>query len=56
MKQYKGKEIIGRWFGKRLLVASYRGLKLIWQSVRSCFGSGTWEDDKPWKDDEGWKD
>ena len=32
-----------------------RGLKLIWQSVRSCFGSGAWRNDKPWIDNEAWK-
>ena len=29
---------------------------LIWQGVRSCYGSGAWIDTKPWLDNDGWKD
>lgn len=32
-----------------------QGSRLVWQSVRSCFGSGAWQNDKPWMNDEGWK-
>lgn len=31
------------------------GAKLVWQSVRSCFGSGAWVNEKPWLNEEGWK-
>lgn len=34
----------------------YKGTLLLWQSVRSCFGSGVWNSDKPWVNDEQWKD
>jgi len=29
--------------------------RLIWEGIRSCFGSGWWINDKPWVNDEGWK-
>lgn len=28
---------------------------LVWQAVRSCFGSGLWISEKPWISDEAWK-
>lgn len=52
----KDKEITAIYFGKKAISAVYRGAKLIWQAIRSCFGAGYWVDDKPWIDDEGWKD
>lgn len=49
-------EIVSAFAGSRVITSVYKGVKIIWQSVRSCFGSGAWIDDKPWVDDEGWKD
>lgn len=33
----------------------YYGSKLVWQAVRSCFGSGLWVSQKSWLGDESWK-
>ena len=33
----------------------YYGSKLVWQAVRSCFGSGIWVSQKSWLGDESWK-
>ena len=41
--------------GKRNIAAVYKGVQLIWQYIRSCFGRGYWINDKAWKDDNGWK-
>lgn len=35
--------------------AIYHGGVMIWQAIRSCFGSGFWVNTKPWLNDEGWK-
>lgn len=44
---------------KRALSATYHikdGVrKLVWQAVRSCFGSGKWIGNKPWVGTEKWK-
>lgn len=28
--------------------------RIVWQSVRSCFGKGYWINDKPWSNTDGW--
>ena len=49
-----GKELaILRKKGKAVS-AIYRGVKLVWEAVRSCFGSGVWRGDRPWVDKDGW--
>lgn len=50
------KEISSVSVGSRVVSVIYHGAVLVWQAVRSCFGSGCWNDDKPWSDDEGWKE
>lgn len=56
MKYWNGKEITIRYIGIIPLQVAYKGARLIWQAVRSCFGSGVWVDEKPWIDEESWKD
>lgn len=41
--------------GKRVVAVMYARGKLVWQAVRSCFGSGKWIGEKPWVGDEIWK-
>ena len=39
--------------------AIYKGSQLVWRTVysaiKSCFGSGTWKQDKPWLGYDTWK-
>ncbi|MBO7467123.1 MAG: MFS transporter [Bacteroidaceae bacterium] len=49
------KEISAVSAGRKNITAKYEGLHLVWQSVRSCFGSGWWIRQKPWKGTDGWK-
>ena len=48
-------EIIALYKQGKPLQATYKGVHLIWQGIRSCFGGGFWINDKPWLDEEGWK-
>ena len=50
-----GNELSARFWGSKIVVSVYRGIKAIWSSVRSCFGSGKWIGNKPWIGKEKWK-
>lgn len=55
MALYKdGKQIEQIRYGSKAITAVYKGAILVWQAVRSCFGSGFWVNKKPWINDEGW--
>jgi len=43
---------IGRW---QIVQEVYKGARLVWTAIRSCFGAGFWINDKPWLNDEAWK-
>ncbi len=43
------------FIGSKAVAALYVGAALVWQAVRSCFGSGRWRPDKPWLNRETWK-
>ena len=49
------RNIVGIYYNGKYLTAKYFGTHLVWQAVRSCFGSGQWLNDKPWINDEAWK-
>lgn len=39
----------------KLTITSIRvGARLLWRNIRSCFGSGGWDNDQPWDNDDGW--
>ena len=40
--------------GRKALTEIRYGVKLMWEAVKSCFGSGGWINDAPWDNDEGW--
>lgn len=48
------KEVVGVTAFGKVISSMYNGAKLVWQSIRSCFGSGRWINEKPWKNEEGW--
>lgn len=51
-----GKEIEQQQINGSQVEQMWLNGKLIWQGVRSCYGSGAWIDTKPWLDNDGWKD
>ena len=54
---YKGAiGIAARYYGTKVITAVYKGAKLVWEAVSSCFGSGVWTSCKGWSDTDGWKE
>jgi len=51
----KDKEVTAITVTKKAIAAFYWGARLVWQAVRSCFGSGVWVSHKPWLGQEKWK-
>lgn len=57
MKYLEGnKETSAIYYGEKVITAVYHGLRLIWEAIRSCFGSGSWIEEYPWVDDDPWAD
>lgn len=50
-----GKQIAIIHAGGRVIASVFQGSRLVWQAVRSCFGSGRWINAKPWINNEAWK-
>lgn len=55
MLNINGKNVVSMMIEGKMLSAMYRNGHLIWQAVRSCFGSGIWVSRKPWLGVEKWK-
>lgn len=49
------KEVIAIFVSGKVISSICQGTKLVWQAIRSCFGSGFWVNIKPWLSNEGWK-
>lgn len=39
-KDNKQREITGVYLGEKVITAVYKGSRLVWQAIRSCFGNG----------------
>lgn len=52
----RGKELTELYHGSKAVVAVYKGARLVWEAVSSCFGGGMWMRDRAWKDTDGWKE
>ena len=48
------KEVSGIYRGRRIVSAVYKGTRLIWQYIKSCFGRGYWINDKEWSNKDAW--
>lgn len=55
MKIRNGKELKAKYWGAKVIQYIYRGSKLVWTAISSCFGSGVWLNDKVWNDNDSWK-
>jgi hypothetical protein len=50
-----GKEVTAVNFGKRAITAVYKGARLVWEAIRSCFGKGFWINTYSWDNADSWK-
>lgn len=50
-----GHEISSVYKGTKAIAMIYRGSRLVWQAIRSCFGAGYWRGDKPWIGPDAWR-
>lgn len=50
-----GLELSARYYGTKAVTYVYKGAKLVWQLVSSCFGAGYWRNDYPWKNTDCWR-
>lgn len=50
-----GKELESSFIGRIVVTQIYKGVKLVWEAIKSCFGAGYWKNDAPWSNTEGWK-
>ena len=56
MMLYKnGIEFGSIYHNNEVIAIVYHNGKIVWQGIRSCFGGGLWQNDKPWLEDEAWK-
>lgn len=51
----KDKEITLVNLGKKAVSKVYYGTRLVWESIKSCFGAGWWINTKPWINTDKWK-
>lgn len=51
----KNKEVTAVNFGERAITAVYKGARLVWEAIRSCFGKGLWVNTYPWDNGDSWK-
>ena len=55
MLHINGKEVTNIYYGNKPIAAIYYGTQLVWQAIRSCFGTGIWVSKKPWLHKDKWK-
>ena len=49
------KDQTAEYFEQKTIIAVYKGLSLVWQLIKSCFGKGYWINKAPWINNDGWK-
>lgn len=49
------RDIVEIFANNRVISTIYKGGRIVWEAIRSCFGSGMWISAKAWLYNEGWK-
>jgi hypothetical protein len=55
MLHYRNTTIATLHFQGNVASLGYKGSILVFEGVRSCYGSGAWLNDKGWLNDDGWR-
>ena len=55
MIRLNNKEIGSVEIGRKAVSKIMQGTHIIWQMVKSCFGSGTWKSENKWLNNDTWK-
>jgi hypothetical protein len=55
MKWINGEEISSQMIGGEMVETMWLNGEIIWQGIRSCYGSGAWLNSRPYTDNDGWK-
>lgn len=48
------KEVNLGYYGRKTVIAAYKGLRLMWQLLKSCFEGGFWANEQPWSNTGKW--
>lgn len=51
----KNKEITSINAKNKVITSVYKGVQLVWEAIRSCFGKGHWINNYPWSNEDAWK-
>ena len=49
------KNIESLYLGKQVIQEIRKGIIIIWEAIKGCFGSGFWKNNKGWINKEGWR-
>lgn len=55
MIKKNNKDTAAIYRGSRAIAFVYKGARLVWQAVASCFGAGYWINNYPWSNADAWK-
>lgn len=51
----KNKEITSINAKNKVITSVYKGVQLVWEAIRSCFGKGYWINNYQWSNEDAWK-
>lgn len=55
MLHYQNHTIASVHFRANTIERAHKGSTLVYEGVRSCYGSGGWLNEKGWLADDGWR-
>ena len=53
--RFENKDIVSVFKENKTVQAIYKGARLVWEAIRSCFGKGYYINAYPWDNEDAWK-